>query len=1224
LSANLIAYIRNPYYLIKRSILKVATHSPSQSLNKAYLKQKTGRHQIDKLKSALYRLATRIDNAEKEEHWKNIAGDFMRDVWYHEPYELNTLGNADYAIYTNRNKQKTVEVLIEVKKPSNKVEMFSTERFNVKAFHELIYYYFEERKRNITWDVKHLIITNIHEWYIIDENWFHRYVYDNSRLRKEYENFKLSGKNTDFFYDYIAKPFLEQLDCTLECTYFDLRKYATKSDVQLIPLFKILSPAHLLKESFVNDSNSLDVRFYSELLHIIGLEEMQVGAKKLIRRKTERQEASILENTIIKLVDREVLHQGNLRSGFGDTEEDQYFNIALELCITWINRVLFLKLLEAQLLRYHKNDLAYKFLNIQLIEDYDELSNLFFQVLAERDENRRPHLREKFKAVPYLNSSLFERTELERKTINISDLDNNIKLNLNNSTVLKDGKGKRKIGALRTLEYLFDFLDSYDFGSEGAEQIQEENKNLISASVLGLIFEKINGYKDGSFFTPGVVTMFMSQATLRNCVINKFNAVKNWNCTSINELYNKIEDKKEANEIFNSLRICDPAVGSGHFLVSILNELIRIKADLKILIDNEGKSLRDYHFEVANDELIVTDDEGRIFEYHPSNKESHRVQQTLFHEKQFLIEHCLFGVDINPNSVKICRLRLWIELLKNSYYQAGDNGSRLETLPNIDINILCGNSLVSRYSLDTDITSVLKNTGWTIADYKETVQKYREAKTKVDRQKMDELIIQIKSDFTSYISPNDSKLKKLSKLRGELFNLQQNKLFESVAGTAKHRQSKLKKEIEKLESEITSVKNNKIFENAFEWRFSFPDILDDEGDYIGFDLIIGNPPYGVKFDPLSIKYLESNYDAVGRAKESYIAFIQLAIRLAKPKGIVSYIAPTGWYTGTNFDLARKYFAEYTDPLYISNLPYDVFESAWVDTSIFITQKTIQQNIVPRTDAHELHVKIFNKKDKIDSEKAFERLCSSVTFSDWFHNGRNEFLLVANSKISALIRKIQKKGKPLSEFADIQRGVTPFVLTTEPSHPNSFAAFNGSVRKYLFEKGTPAFVRYDETLAEYKAEKYFKGERILLRELISRKFELQATLVDTPFITNKSMQSILSNGVYEINYLLGALNSALLRWYFLSISQIAQRDDFPKIVLKETRGLPIYPVDPSDQMEMKYYNSIVEHVKQITTLRAKDATANISIQEREIDMAFCKLYGLQEDELSLIEEFGAVS
>ena len=160
--------------------------------------------------------------------------------------------------------------------------------------------------------------------------------------------------------------------------------------------------------------------------------------------------------------------------------------------------------------------------------------------------------------------------------------------------------------------------------------------------------------------------MYMCRETIRKAVLQKFNEQKQWNCETITQLYNKIDNTDEANQIINSLKICDPAVGSGHFLVSALNEIIAIKNDLRILKDRHGKRLKEYHVEVENDELIVTDEDGAIFEYNPSNRESQRIQEALFHEKQTIIENCLFGVDINPNSVKICRLRLWIELLKNA------------------------------------------------------------------------------------------------------------------------------------------------------------------------------------------------------------------------------------------------------------------------------------------------------------------------------------------------------------------------------------------------------------------------------------------------------------------------------------------------------------------------------------------------------------------------------
>lgn len=282
------------------------------------------------------------------------------------------------------------------------------------------------------------------------------------------------------------------------------------------------------------------------------------------------------------------------------------------------------------------------------------MNNLFFGVMAKKVNERSPD-NEKFYFVPYLNSSLFENSDIENSFIAISSL-NNSDISIYSNTVLKDIQNNKLSGKINFIDYLFKFLDAYDFSSDGNSSnnlVRENNKTIINASVLGLIFEKINGYKDGSYYTPSFITMYMCRETIQKVFIDKFNQEKNWDCRDLKDLHNKIEDKKEANDIINSVKICDPSVGSGHFLVSALNEIIFIKKYLNILIDHEGRTLKDYDFEIQNDEIIITDENGNFFEYNKNNKESLRVQKTLFLEKRTIIENCLFGVDINPNSVKI-------------------------------------------------------------------------------------------------------------------------------------------------------------------------------------------------------------------------------------------------------------------------------------------------------------------------------------------------------------------------------------------------------------------------------------------------------------------------------------------------------------------------------------------------------------------------------------------
>ncbi|MBN8689119.1 MAG: class I SAM-dependent DNA methyltransferase, partial [Chitinophagales bacterium] len=823
--------------------IQLEIKSPARSLNKAYLKETAGRSSIEKCKQQLLHLLEKADPASSEDTLKDYITDFLKNTWY-SPEHAITINKEkkDFSIHTGKSAKDSVAVIAEVKKLGS-AEMITAEKPNVKALHELVLYYLQERITGGNNQVKYLLATDVHQWYLIDANEFDKKIYSNTRIKRLYETYVNDKKDNPFFYDEL-KRILGESDIILTATLVQLDQYRraaantdTDDDKKLVPLYKILSPVHLLKLPFANDSNSLDKNFYDELLHIIGLEEIKEGSKKLILRKKQSSEASLIENAIIKIRDKDCLRDLPDATKYGLTGSEQEYNIALELCITWINRILFLKLLEAQLVSYHQQDRSYQFLNEALLPDYDELNNLFFQVLAEVPDKRRDHLQTKFSKVPYLNSSLFERTEIERRTIDISALDNALQLPLHIATVLKDEKGKRMQGAQTTLSYLFTFLDRYNFTSEGKADIQEENKTLINASVLGLIFEKINGYKDGSFFTPGFITMYMCRETLRRAVTQKFNEHYNWTFENFEALQERIdfqdkEKRQEANTLINSLTICDPAVGSGHFLVSALNELISIKHDLKVLqYRNNGQRIREYSLEIVNDELIIQDVETEeLFEYTLNQKgnsktELQALQETLFHEKETLIENCLFGVDINENSVKICRLRLWIELLKNAYYTPDSQYTQLETLPNIDINIKKGNSLISRFALDADLAPALQKSKFSIESYKAAVHTYRNAESKEEKREMETLIETIKNDFQKDLSPNDPINKKLSKLRGEMESFRQTDLFsaDSKKKTKANKElEKLSAAIDKLEKEKTDIKNNAIYKDAFEWRFMFP------------------------------------------------------------------------------------------------------------------------------------------------------------------------------------------------------------------------------------------------------------------------------------------------------------------------------------------------------------------------------------------------------------------
>jgi hypothetical protein len=598
----------------------------------------------------------------------------------------------------------------------------------------------------------------------------------------------------------------------------------------------------------------------------------------------------------------------------------------------------------------------------------------------------------------------------------ISNLKDDKTIPILSSTVLKNEQGKKRTGSLSTIEYLFEFLNAYDFSSEGSENIQEDNKTLINASVLGLIFEKINGYKDGSFFTPGFITMYMCRETIRKAVVQKFNEAKNWKCESLTDVYNNIEDQEEANGIINGLKICDPAVGSGHFLVSALNEMIAVKNDLDILQDRTGKRLRNYQIEVVNDELIITDEDGVLFEYNPNNKEAQRIQETLFHEKQLIIENCLFGVDTNPNSVKICRLRLWIELLKNAYYK---NETELETLPNIDINIKCGNSLVSRFDINSDLKKALKNSKWTIDSYRIAVDTYRKAESKDQKRDMERLIADIKSDFRSEISSNDPKVKRLRKLSGELFQMtQQTQLFELSKREKRawnKKLAKLTKDTKKLETEIEEIKANKIFENAFEWRFEFPEVLNDQGDFLGFDVVIGNPPYiyNRDLDKKQRDFFKSKYH---QADDLYVYFTYKSKRIIREGGFITLITPNTYFTLSSREKFREFLLKESYQKYTYS--GFCFEDAYVETMIFeiggLSDKKAKVEFVPNPNDY-LVYESFEADSLIYQNNVFKRFFIPTSTNIEIHSSINQRLTEISNEFYEPLTGRKSKRDELTDY-----------------------------------------------------------------------------------------------------------------------------------------------------------------------------------------------------------------
>ena len=1165
------------------------------SLNKAFLKLKPSRSEIDSFKANFKRLFTLIDDKESEEYNKNLISDFLKDTYYQQAYFMNTKERKDLVIRNGALPTDTAGVIIETKKFSNKSEMVSREQLNTKALQELVWYFLGERITHKNTEIKHLIITNVYEWFIFDAQVFERQFAQNKTLIKQYNDFinrtALDNK-TEWFYKEIAQPTIEKVKEELHYTYFNLRDFQNiienenaEDDNTLIPLYKILSPQHLLKLPFLNDSNTLDKGFYTELLHIIGLTETKNGGQIFIERlkEDERNEGTMLEETIAKLSSLNKIHHLKNATAYGETYEERLFNVALELNITWVNRILFLKLLEAQLISYHKGETSYAFLNFSKINEYDILERLFFEVFAKDYSLRNKEIASVYANIPYLNSSLFEPTELEHNALLISNLPDDKTIPILSTTVLKDAQGKKRVGALPSLQYLLEFLDAYDFSSEGSVEIQEENKTLINASVLGLIFEKINGYKDGSFFTPGVITMYMCRESLHRAIIQKFNREKGWQINTFEELKDHInpfnkEEREEANNIINDLRICDPAVGSGHFLVSALNECIAMKSELGILQD-ENKNRIHHQLKIENDELLVyeADDNEHFFLYNPKNVESQRVQKTLFQEKKTIIENCLFGVDINPNSVKICRLRLWIELLKNAYYKTP---TQLETLPNIDINIKSGNSLLSRFALDTDLKTTLKKTNISITDYKEAFHKYQNAQSKEQKWDLEHFIDKVKHDFRTEITRNSKEVKELQSLKYEYYLKYESPQLFTEARTPEQEKHKkqLEQNIQKKEDEIEAINSNKIYENAFEWRFEFPQVLDNEGNYIGFDVVIGNPPYiqlqndGGKLAKL---YEGQNFKTFARTGDIYCLFYEKAHQLLREGGICNFITSNKWMRAGYGEAIRKFLIEYTNPLILIDFTgIKIFETATVDVNILLYAKEKStfntlacivkdkglKELSLYISQHSLYTQFRNINNWVILSDIEQRIKAKIEaigiplkewdisinygiktgFNDAFIiNGEKRAELIALDPKSAEIIRPILRGRDIKrygyDFADLylinthngvkEKGIKRIYIEDYPAVKAHLDLYHSQLEKRTDQGDTPYNLRNCAYIEDFSKQKIVYPD-------ISEKLNFQ--IVEGEIYFNNTIYFITSE-TENLDYLLKFLNSNLIDWYYKTLS-----------------------------------------------------------------------------------------
>ncbi|EDJ6376025.1 Eco57I restriction-modification methylase domain-containing protein [Campylobacter jejuni] len=1233
--------------------------------NPYYRKKQIMQNEFDIFNKALMQYLERLESSQSENEdylVANALSPFLTMLNFKTHIKTKQKGKSEIDLAISKDEfSKDLEVLIEAKKPNSK-EFITHAKVNSKALHETILYYF--RNREYSFSLKFIIITDFYKFYIFKISEFEELFYKNPSFKKLFEEFcnpnSLFKGNTEEFYKEVAK-LIENSKENLKGFLIDLTflKDKQKSNFKnLASIYKTFHRDFLLGEFNPNDANSLNNAFYKELLYILGLYESKQNSKLIITKSEESKE-----------------EQGTFYTAINSKLKEENFETILKLLILWLNRILFLKLIESNLVRFN-DDKNLKFLNFKKIPDFDKLSELFFEVLAKEKSTRK---KSEFAYLPYLNSSLFEKQSIEN-TLEISSLSNDLKLFYYKNTVLKDDKCKAKKGQVGLLEYLFEFLDSFDFGSDDEQSEILSQKELISSSVLGNVFEKLNGYKEGSFYTPSFITSYMCKESITKVVLDKFNAQFDLDAKDISELRRSLrkEDKKAQKELLNSIKICDPAVGSGHFLVSALNVMLSIYDELN-LFDEE------FYLEVQNDEILITGRKGEFIEYKrpktPKDK-AHLIQQELFHTKKDIIENNLFGVDINPNSCEITKLRLWIELLKHSFYQSFDDETYhdLKTLPNIDINIKCGNSLVSYFETGKSLNHY-PNIKERMGKYKRIVKDYKEG-FYTDKSRINQEIKNLKISFKNFCFADkfkkemkgfNDKCEKYSKKYGNFLAVDDENLKFFVSANLTlfdFDEKEATKEFANLKKEYDNIFNLES-NHPFEWRFEFPEILDDDGNFKGFDLIIGNPPYIRQEELKELKpHLAKNYKVYKGTSDIYTYFYELGFNVLKDRGgVLSYITSNKYTRAGYGEALREFllknvkFLEYTDLNGIK-----VFDSATVDTSILCFEKSKSKdnkfkylalsNEILKTCAYDIGL----YKDFAEfSQNSLSK--ESFTFSD--------------ENTSALKAKIERIGTPLKEWhgLNIYRGILTgyneaFIITTEKRNEilanckdeaekertaklirkmlrgrdikrysyewaglwvinthNGYKNQNGekveainienypSLKKHFDEFYPQLEKRADKGLTPYNLRncayiEEFEKEKIVYPCIMAKE---PCFSYETSFAFAMAPANIITSNSDILKYILAFLNSDFI---YLMLRKFYMGGGIEGEL--KTNNLEKLPIPKINSKNQKLADELINLVDKILKAKEQDKNANTQELENKINSLVYKLYNLTEEEIKIIE------
>lgn len=719
--------------------------------------------------------------------------------------------------------------------------------------------------------------------------------------------------------------------------------------------------------------------------------------------------------------------------------KEEYHEHINKFAFIFLGRLIFIYFLQRKgWIENHKNFIR------NVIKDDDNCNlyfsffqPLFFEVFAKKENERTPEIKKQYKDTPYLNGGLFERSELE------------VQLEKAGVFILFDDKFIRDI--------VLNFFEAYNFTID--ENLPDDKEVSIDPEMLGKVFENTLAEeergKKGTFYTPREIVHFMVKDSLLQFLLNETSIEHNkLHCFIYHDDFNldnlTKEQIRQIDSLLEEIKILDPAVGSAAFPVEMMHVLVNLRKKLDVRV---GKNVNEI---------------------------------TL--KKQF-IKNNLYGVDIDPGAIEIAKLRLWLALIVDY------NKSEAEPLPNLDFQFRVGNSLQEKVD-GLDIFNEVRKSHFS---------------STTEFEKVKDKMIKIKNKF--YDSENEAEKRKLKNefddLEHRLINAVLDKYrdeltsqFKNVKGFGGHKIASFQKSIKTIMTKMDilgkKIKDGtyKLFKPDFHFSEVF-DRKDKDGKKInGFDVVIGNPPYGVKVDD-DIK----DWHGLG-SKDSYGVFISTSLkRFLKEGGILSFIVSDTFLTiKTHLELRQQILSKQLHK--IIRFHQDCFEATVNACIMGITNKSDDDeiiaadltNISTRKEVDELREKLYHLESFIGQAtpvfaiyKYNQNLIKTNSNYPIFVGSPKLFLLMNNTAVERLvfgeakqikIRKINFNGKPIElvrfgDIAEIRQGLATgdndYYLFQNPEARGNYKNIN-EYRKYLLKDGDLNKIISNETIRLKVVEK----------------------------------------------------------------------------------------------------------------------------------------------------------